>query len=531
MPFNEATGFRDVSSRNRNPGAYGNVAISTAQSKYYGSSASFDGGGDYIGISSTRDIVFGLGDFTIEGWFYLNGTGQQHIFENRGGTNTNTILINIDSSTQLAAFLNGSYRITGSALSTGTWYHFAFVRNGGTSTLYQNGNSLGTYADSINYAAPQGGNAYIGVDDGPSGSYLNGHLQDLRIYKGLAKYTGTFTPPERIAEIGVGFKAGQLRYNTDSNKVELYDGSQWAEVQSSRPDLNGGARGLFGGGNNGPSELNAIDFVTIATTGNAQDFGDLITTRSNNFSFSSSTRGIFGGGFSSIPTKTNTIDYVTISSTGNAISFGTLNDQVHALSGCSNSTRGVFGGGISTVFLNVIEYVTIATTGNAIDFGDLFQPRMVGSAAASPIRGLFSGGYAPGASVNTIDFIAISTLGNAQDFGDLSVLSSFNAGCSNQVRAVFAAGATPTRHSTISYVTISTTGNSINFGNITTATNQISGCSSSIRGIFGGGQAPTITNVIEYVTLMSQGNAVDFGDLTSAKTTNSGACSNAHGGL
>jgi hypothetical protein len=86
--------------------------------------------------------------------------------------------------------------------------------------------------------------------------YFDGYIQDLRIYKGLAKYTANFTPPERIAEIGVGFKTGALRYNTDSNKVELYDGSQWAEVQSSRPDLNGGARGVFGGGLYGPSRHN-----------------------------------------------------------------------------------------------------------------------------------------------------------------------------------------------------------------------------------------------------------------------------------
>ena len=73
VSFNEATGFRDVSSRNRNPGAYGNVAISTAQSKYYGSSAYFDGSGDYLSIdvgisTSTSDFVLGPSgsNFTIE---------------------------------------------------------------------------------------------------------------------------------------------------------------------------------------------------------------------------------------------------------------------------------------------------------------------------------------------------------------------------------------------------------------------------------------------------------------------------------
>ena len=66
--------------------------------------------------------------------------------------------------------------------------------------------------------------------------------------------------------VGVGSTAGALRYNTDSNKVELWDGSQWVEVQSSRPDLNGGARGVFGGGIT-PTIINTIEYITISSTG------------------------------------------------------------------------------------------------------------------------------------------------------------------------------------------------------------------------------------------------------------------------
>ena len=85
--------------------------------------------------------------------------------------------------------------------------------------------------------------------------------------------------------VGVGSTPGALRYNTDSNKVELWDGSQWAEVQSSSPNLNGGARGVFGGGLNpslSPSTQNVIQYINISSTGNAQDFGDLTINRYGN---------------------------------------------------------------------------------------------------------------------------------------------------------------------------------------------------------------------------------------------------------
>jgi len=61
--------------------------------------------------------------------------------------------------------------------------------------------------------------------------------------------------------VGLGSTAGALRYNTDSNKVELWDGNQWVEVQSSRPDLNGGARGVFIAGQ---TPITAIDYINIA---------------------------------------------------------------------------------------------------------------------------------------------------------------------------------------------------------------------------------------------------------------------------
>lgn len=533
MPFNAATGLTDVSSRNRNPAAYGNVAISTAQSKFYGSSAYFDGSGDYLSLANSNDFNFGVGEYTIEfwlrtgtdaGWLIFNAandTGLRMCVGNNGTSGANPGTIEVDEQVSNADY----YIRSTSRVDNNTWNHVAVVRQNGQGTkIYINGTNEATGATGRNFDNTN--SFFIGTRSSLTAFY-NGYLQDLRIYKGLAKYTANFTPPDRIAELGVGFKAGQLRYNTDSNKVELYDGSQWTEVQASRPDLNGGARGVFGGGTT-PTIVNTIDYITISSTGNASDFGDLLTSRHTLSSCSSNTRGIFGGGVTS--SNTNVIEFITISSTGDAADFGDLT-VARPTQGCSSSTRGIFAGGYVVPVgptLNTIDYITIASTGNAQDFGDLTTVRLWVGACASPTRGIFGGGQ-PSVS-NVIDFITIGTLGNATDFGDLSQIRGQAAGCSNATRGLFGGGQTPTNVNTIDFITIATIGNAVKFGDLTQTRQGNAACSSSTRGVWGNGATPTIVNTIDYVAILTQGNAVDFGDLTVARTA-AAACSNAHGGL
>ena len=546
MPFNEATGLRDVSSRNRNPAAYGNVAISTAQSKYYGSSAYFDGSGDYLSIAVglSSDFVLSNYNYTIEFWFNaVSTTGSDTLFSigNVGSLSGDLVTIEFQESGRVHHYV-GAIGVgggdvackTNNTITTNTWNHIAVQRNINTWTMYLNGVAQ-TTSNTSSATISKGDNVYIGTSSfDVSGRTSNAYLQDLRIYKGLAKYTANFTPPERIAEIGVGFKTGALRYNTDSNKVELYDGSQWAEVQSSRPDLNGGARGVFGGGQAGPANTNTIEYINISSTGNSQDFGDLFQTRRLVSSCSSSTRGLFGGGYA--PGFVNTIDFITISSTGNAADFGDLTQSRYGPSACSSSTRGIFSGGNSPSVpppgaSNVIDYVTISSIGNAVDFGDLTVSRWYNTSTSSPTRGITAGGATPAAS-NTIDYVTISSIGNAVDFGDLTQGRYGVSGCSNATRALFAGGQNPSSYFTIiDYVTISTLGNAVKFGDLTVTRGYLASCSSSTRGVFGGGYSPgTNYNTIDYVTILTQGNAVDFGDLL-ALINGHAACSNGHGGL
>ncbi len=330
--------------------------------------------------------------------------------------------------------------------------------------------------------------------------------------------------------------SGAMRFNSDSQKLEYYDGAQWVQVSTFSPNLNGGARGLFGGGG-APAAVNTIDYITISTTGNAIDFGDLLFTSFINGSCSSSTRGLWTGSRPS----TNTINYVTIASTGDAQDFGDLTDPIEAAGGMGNATRGIFSGGgdhpSPGSFENVMDYVTFASTGDARDFGDLTQARLFPGACSSPTRGVLIGGYiAPGAGgdvsrSNVIDFVTISTLGNAQDFGDMTAKGQTPTGTSNATRGVFNISQNDSGFpTTLNYITISTTGNAVVFGDMTVGKYASAGCASPTRGVLAGSYSPGIINVIDYITIMTQGNAVDFGDLTQARGHFSG-CSNGHGGL
>ena len=327
---------------------------------------------------------------------------------------------------------------------------------------------------------------------------------------------------------------GAMRFNSDSQKLEYWNGSIWMQVHTFNPDLNGGARALFGGMTpNASTATDAIDYITISTAGNAADFGNLSVSRLGCSAYSSNTRAIFAGGQNS-----NVIDYVTISSTGNAADFGDLTDQSGYYKGLSNQTRGINAGGWGPSINDIIDYVTIATTGNALDFGNLDQNIGGGPGGGSNgTRGVFSGGYNPSpalTALNTLQFITIASTGNTQDFGDMTVLRTHNGQACSSTRSVIAMGYNKTpstgnydNQATSEYFTFATTGNATNFGDMIATGISPGATSDCVRGVYTGGSS---TNVIQYITIATQGDAVDFGDMVTAGGW-TGGCSNGHGGL
>jgi len=321
--------------------------------------------------------------------------------------------------------------------------------------------------------------------------------------------------------------------------ITTFTGTSGMVMPSGPTEYRGGrGRGLFlqGRPNSPALNSNIIDYVTIATLGNAQDFGDLSKASLGGTALASSTRGLSATGYNA-PTQDNIIDYITISSTGNAFDFGDLTTILSYSSACSSSTRGLFTNGMQDIPANVynstINAVTIASKGDAFDFGDVtLARRSSNNGISNGTRGVFGGGAIPPTNYNIIDYVTITTTGDAQDFGDLLEPLGNISSCSNSVRGLYGGGGNPSAVNTIQYITIASIGDAIDFGDLSAARYFFaSACASSIRGLFGGGnEAPAKVNTIDYVTIATLGNASDFGDLTVGRD-GPAACSDAHGGL
>lgn len=285
-----------------------------------------------------------------------------------------------------------------------------------------------------------------------------------------------------------------------------------------------------------------IDFVTITTDGDASDFGDLTVGKHHNSSAASSTtRTVNMGGTlvdSPYPLIKNVIDYITLATTGDASDFGDLTAAVDRNAGVSDSTRAVNGGGYTAAgaFANTMDYITIATTGNATDFGDRTEAKyMIGGNIQSTTRGCYYGGDGAGDD-DAIDFITIQTTGNATDFGDLTGQVDHCAGCSSPTRGVRSGGWYPGGGSavnTMDYITIASAGDATDFGDLRTVLRAHTSTGSHTKGLIAGGNSHAANAEIQKITIASTGNATDFGDMVVGRyaTQSGGAASGAHGGI
>ena len=181
-------------------------------------------------------------------------------------------------------------------------------------------------------------------------------------------------------------------------------------------------RGLFAGGIFPGSQVHdTTEYITIATLGNAINFGNLIADVTSNTGVADATRALFAGGIgpaSPFPTV-DRIEYFTIATTGNATDFGDLTFSARYPGSAGDSTRGVFMGGATPSAVNTICFVTIQTTGNATDYGDLVTASHDIAATSNNTRAIMGAGGTP-SNTNTIEQLTIQTNGNASDFGDLS---------------------------------------------------------------------------------------------------------------
>ena len=289
-------------------------------------------------------------------------------------------------------------------------------------------------------------------------------------------------------------------------------------------------RAAVGGGYDGSSVRGEIEYFNIQSMGIAIDFGNLTTTTfalaSN---AASSTRGIIAVG-GRTPSYVNTIEFITIANTSNATDFGDTSATGGNIAASSNQTRGILMGGRQPT-RNTIELITIATVGNASDFGDLTAAKRQGASLSSPTRAIYAGGFDDTNRINNIEFVTIASTGNATDFGDLTDARQSLGGASDNTRGVFAGGYdAPARVNIIDFITMASAGNASDFGDTASARDESTGTSNNTRGVFAGFNDGGRQNNIYFVTIQTTGNASDFGDLK-RKRTGVSNCSDSHGGL
>ena len=357
---------------------------------------------------------------------------------------------------------------------------------------------------------------------------------------GITTFSGTnfFVPPVgNTAQRPKDPQKGAIRFNTDSKHLEYYKGDTigWSEIEASHGQLGGGTGSNTGTGARGFQagyhvSGDTIEYITISTLGDSQDFGNLSSGRYNSgYTAGNENRMVFAGGY-----YVNVIDYWTVQSLGNALDFGDLTEPRQSMSGVNDKIRAIWAGGQGPGHNreNTIDYVAIQSTGNAVDFGDLNVEQNTHSAVSSSTRGIWCANTSYPVH-GDLQYVNIRTTGNTVDFGTIGVGLNFQSGGgSSATRGMFSGGYIS---NSISYVTMATTGNSIDFGDTTTRRYYYNNMTSPTRCVFGAGltvPSAVKSNVMDYVEIATTGNAVDFGDMTFLGSQGySGGGSNAHGGV
>jgi hypothetical protein len=191
---NGSTTFVDSSSSPKSLTTYGNTQTSTSVKKFGTGSIYFDGSGDYLRSPDNSAFAFGSSDFTVEYWIYYtsSSTTYGHCVLDTRVSNGNATGIAFSTMNNGAAevYTNTEKANAGTAPSN-TWNHYAFVRSSGTLTGYINGTSVFSIAFTQNLTDTS---CFIGTNN-PQNTWTTGYIDDLRVTKGVARYTANFTPP------------------------------------------------------------------------------------------------------------------------------------------------------------------------------------------------------------------------------------------------------------------------------------------------------------------------------------------------
>ena len=280
-----------------------------------------------------------------------------------------------------------------------------------------------------------------------------------------------------------------------------------------------GDRGVWFGGLGSTNSRERIDYVTLSSTGNAQDFGDLLDNGYGMSGCSNATRGISAGAADE-GTNIDTIEYITFASLSNSTNFGNLTIGRGYTQGCADGLRGVFFGGITVTpsfsYNNEVEYIIIDSASNATDFGDMTNVCSHPAVFADSTRAVAAGGGRNNEGNNDdIDYLTIQTLSNCTDFGNSTTDRSGVTGTADETIGMIAGAYTL---SSIDKVTIQTTANATDWGGSLSGVRATMGFTcNGTRAVSGGGKDSSgPVDTMDYFTVTSASNASDFGNLDSS---------------
>ena len=241
LPFDgsdTATSTSDESDNSHTITFAGTAQLDTAQKKFGTASLLLDGDSDYIQVADHDSFDFDAGNFTAECWIRFAALGNNTIFSHwANGTATSMsyylTYFNGSGILRLGHYLSGNADTSYSwSPSTGTWYHIALERSGTTLKVYIDGTSVISVSASTTALRDSEDPFRVGVfNDGSTGSptlewYFNGHIDDLRITKGIARYGTNFTPPTSAHETTGGDGNLPVVLDADATGVRVdYDGS------------------------------------------------------------------------------------------------------------------------------------------------------------------------------------------------------------------------------------------------------------------------------------------------------------------
>jgi hypothetical protein len=216
-----STTFTDSSDFGHVVTVTGNAQIDTSASKFGGASAQFDGSGDRLNLDGSADFAFGTDDFTIDMWVYHTSSATNMIYDSTPSGGGSGVYPKIYISNNRPAYeaSDGSILITNNTVSQNVFNHYAVVRRSGETTFYLNGVVQGTATDTNDYSngasRPQIGSS----GTSPGSADFNGRIDELRVSKGIARWSTSFTPPTSAYAISSN-PGGDSFFVTFSTKLE-----------------------------------------------------------------------------------------------------------------------------------------------------------------------------------------------------------------------------------------------------------------------------------------------------------------------